>query len=77
MKKPSLRDSLTPKLSAESPAKDRALRLTDTRMATSVRIEPDKLERLKVIAFRRRVRVNELILEGVDHVLALYGEQAA
>ena len=42
-------------------------------IATTIRIDPDRLERLKVIAHRRRMRVNELLLEGVDHILALHG----
>ena len=42
-------------------------------IATTIRIDPDRLERLKVIAHRRRMRVNELLLEGVDHLLALHG----
>jgi hypothetical protein len=45
--------------------------LTDRRIATSVRIEPDKLDELKMLAVRKRVKVNDLILQGVDHVLAL------
>ena len=47
-------------------------RLTDRRINTTLRLEPDKLERLKIIAARKRIRVNDLLLEGVDHVLALY-----
>jgi hypothetical protein len=83
MKKVTLKDSLTPKPhavpapAAESAAASKPPRLTDLRRPTSVRIEPEKMERLKVIAYRRRIRVNELILEGIDHVLALYGERDA
>ena len=85
MKKVTLKDSLTPKPQAvptaapppEASAAPRPPRLTDLRRPTSVRIEPEKMERLKVIAYRRRIRVNELILEGIDHVLALYGERDA
>jgi hypothetical protein len=29
------------------------------------------------MTLNRRVRVNELLLEGARHVVALYGEQAA
>jgi hypothetical protein len=34
-------------------------------------MEPEKLEALKIIAARERVRVNELVLQGIDHVIAL------
>jgi hypothetical protein len=76
MKKPSLKDSLTrkPEAAAPSPApqEEKPARLTDQRINTTLRLEPEKLERLKIIAARKRVRVNDLLLEGVDHVLALY-----
>ena len=79
MKKPSLKDSLTRKPDAAavptSPAAApdaRPGRLTDRRINTTLRLEPEKLERLKIIAARKRIRVNDLLLEGVDHVLALY-----
>jgi len=52
-------------------------RLTDLRVATSVRIEPNKLDELKILAVRKRVKVNDLILEGVDHVLALARQTSA
>jgi hypothetical protein len=42
-------------------------------IATTIRIDPDRLARLKILAHRRRMRVNELLLEGVDHILALHG----
>lgn len=79
MKKPSLKDSLTRKPEAAAPAPPSAApqvakpeRLTDQRINTTLRLEPEKLERLKIVAARKRVRVNDLLLEGVDHVLALY-----
>jgi hypothetical protein len=79
MKKPSLKDSLTRKPDAAAPAappapspEARPERLTDRRINTTLRLEPEKLERLKIIAARKRIRVNDLLLEGVDHVLALY-----
>jgi hypothetical protein len=78
MKKPSLKDSLTrkPDVAAAAapsiPQGTKPDRLTDRRINTTLRLEPDKLERLKIIAARKRIRVNDLLLEGVDHVLALY-----
>jgi hypothetical protein len=77
MKKPTLSDALTPKpadITAPVQQPEATVappRLTDRRTATSVRIEPDKLDELKMLAVRRRVKVNDLILQGIDHVLAL------
>ena len=46
-------------------------RLTDQRMSTTLRIEPALLRELKYAAIEEDKRVNDLILEGVHHVLAL------
>jgi len=51
--------------------------LTDRRINTTLRIEPEKLEALKIIALRKRVRVNDLVLHGIDHVIALNKDLAA
>ena len=59
----------SPEPAAAPPAS--AIKATDSRIATTLRIEPERLEALKILAAKRRVRVNDLILEGVDHVLAL------
>jgi hypothetical protein len=67
VKKPSLASALATK---EPPPA--AQKPTDARIATTLRIEPERLEALKIIAAKRRVRVNDLILEGVDHILALH-----
>ncbi len=79
MKRPTLAESLAtkapkpqPSEATAAPEPPAAVRLTDSRMATTVRIEPEKLEALKIVAAKRRVKVNDLILEGVSHVLALY-----
>ena len=76
MKKPSLKDSLTSKpdvaAAVAPPQATRPQRLTDRRINTTLRLEPEKLERLKIVAARKQIRVNDLLLEGVDHVLALY-----
>jgi len=84
MKKPSLRDSLTrkpqpaaPVVQPPPPHEAKPQRLTDQRINTTLRLEPEKLERLKIIAARKRIRVNDLLLEGVDHVLALHSLNTA
>lgn len=56
---------------AAAPPPASPIKATDSRIATTLRIEPERLEALKILAAKRRVRVNDLILEGVDHVLAL------
>jgi predicted HicB family RNase H-like nuclease len=61
---------------APSPANKRA-KVDDGKMTTSMRIEPEKLEALKIIAARERVRVNELVMQGVDHVIALHKQGRA
>ncbi len=45
-------------------------RLTDQRMSTTLRIEPALLRELKYAAVEDDKKVNDLILEGVHHVLA-------
>jgi hypothetical protein len=79
MKKPTLSESLTPKPRPVSPAESppipqetKPVRLTDRRINTTLRLEPELLEELKIVAARKRVRVNDLLLEGVRHVLALH-----
>jgi hypothetical protein len=78
MKKPSLSDALAKKdfPSALSVVPETvagpAPKPNDGRMATTIRIEPERLEALKILAAKRRVRVNDLLLEGVSHVLALH-----
>ena len=42
------------------------------RISTTIRIEPKQLERLKIVAARKRCRVNDLLLEGAEYVLAKY-----
>jgi hypothetical protein len=46
----------------------------DGKMTTSLRIEPGQLGRLKMLALRRRVRVNDVILQAIDDYLAVHEE---
>ena len=55
----------------------RELRGLGERLGTTLRLEPELLEQLKIVAARKRIRVNDLLLEGVRHVLALHGERGA
>lgn len=80
MKKPSLSDALaqkqSPALSVEpAPTPAAAPKAKDGRVTTTLRIEPSWLEALKIVAAKRRVRVNDLLLEGAAHVLALNGQK--
>lgn len=71
--------SFTAALAQDTPAAEEApaaKRLpTDDRINTTVRISPEGLRALKVIAADKRVRVNDLVLEGIEMVLALNGHK--
>ena len=43
----------------------------DGKITTSLRIAPKDLKALKILAAERGMKVNDLILEGVAHVIAL------
>ena len=81
MKKPSLSDALAQKHSPAPQSVEPALASTaapkakDGRVTTTLRIEPSWLEALKIVAAKRRVKVNDLLLEGAGHVLALNGQK--
>ena len=47
----------------------------DGRISTTLRISPEGLEALKNVAAAKRIRVNDLLLEGAEHVLALNGRK--
>lgn len=49
------------------------LRGLGERMGTSLRIKPETLGELKMLALQKRVRVNDVILEAIENYLALYG----
>lgn len=75
MKRPTLSAALasktapTPPPPAGAPGGPAAARVN-----TTLRLPPETLEALKVLAARKRVRVNDLVLEGVAHILALHAE---
>lgn len=46
-------------------------------MTTSLRIRPEILGELKVLALQKRVRVNDVILEAIENYLALHGRRDA
>jgi hypothetical protein len=56
------------------PAPAAKARRDDGKMTTSLRIEPEKLGRLKMLALRQRVRVNDIILQAIDNHLAMHEE---
>lgn len=76
MKKP----SFTAALAQEAPAADEPItapkwKPKDERINTTLRISPEGLEALKNVAAAKRIRVNDLLLEGAEHVLALNGRK--
>jgi hypothetical protein len=84
VKKPSLSDALarkapaapvsdpTPAEVAPAPA---AKKKRDDRVTTTVRLPVTWLEGLKILAAKERTKVNDLLLEGAAHVMALRGHK--
>ena len=52
-------------------------KVDDEKMTTSLRIKPETLGELKVLALQKRVRVNDVILEAIEDYLALHGRRDA
>jgi hypothetical protein len=84
VKKPTLSDALAtkapplmPEVPSVEPAPARRQETKDARITTTVRLSPEMLEALKIVAARKRVRVNDLLLEGAAHVLAINGHKLA
>jgi hypothetical protein len=59
-----------------APTAQKPAKAPDTRVVTSLRIEPDLLLGLKAVALRKRIRVNELIIQAIRNQLALEGQAA-
>jgi len=80
MRQPTLETAVARKTSPQdtepSPATKPA-KVDDGKMTTSLRIKPDLLAELKVLAVQRRCRVNDVILEAIENHLALNGRRAA
>lgn len=76
MKKPSFTTALAAKEAvAEKEAPLPAAKPKDDRINTTLRISPEGLEALKNVAAAKRIRVNDLLLEGAELVLSLYGRK--
>ena len=78
MKKPSFSAALAKDVASESvaaPAMVEPSKTKDDRIGTTLRISPEGLEALKNVAAAERLRVNDLLLEGAEHVLALRGRK--
>jgi len=73
VKKPTFTDALA--RGQEPPPPATPDRPKDDRINTTLRISPAGLEALKNVAAARRIRVNDLLLEGAEHVLALNGRK--
>jgi hypothetical protein len=73
MRKPSLTAALASKAPpAPPPSPEAPATPAKAKVVTSLHISPTDLERLKIIAARERTKVNDLVLQGVAHVLALH-----
>jgi hypothetical protein len=77
VKKPTLTDALAQKAppAEVSVQPEQKAAAKDDRINTTLRISPAGLEALKNIAAAKRIRVNDLLLEGAEHVLALNGRK--
>lgn len=77
MKKPSFSAALAQTAVSEGEAAPAMAQTKpkDDRINTTLRISPEGLEALKNIAAAKRIRVNDLLLEGAEHVLALNGRK--
>ena len=73
MKKPTFTAALAREQTAEP--EPEAAKPKDDRINTTFRVSPEGLEALKNVAAARRIRVNDLLLEGAEHVLALNGRK--
>ena len=73
MKKPSFTAALAQERAPEPEQK--AAKPGDGRINTTFRVSPEGLEALKIVAAEQRTRVNDLLLEGAEHVLALHGRK--
>ena len=51
------------------------VKVKDDRINTTLRISPEGLEALKNVAAAKRIRVNDLLLEGAEYVLELNGRK--
>lgn len=72
MKKPSFSEAMASQPTEPAPVKEK---VSDGRINTTLRISPDGLEALKNVAAAKRIRVNDLLLEGAEYVLALNGRK--
>jgi predicted HicB family RNase H-like nuclease len=52
-------------------------KVDDGKMTTSLRIRPELLSELKVLAVQRRCRVNDVVVEAIENLLALNGRKTA
>lgn len=74
MKKPTFSAALA-KEQTEASAPEAPTKPKDDRINTTLRISPEGLEALKNVAAAKRIRVNDLLLEGAEYVLALNGRK--
>jgi hypothetical protein len=70
-KRPTLNDVFSPK-EAEGipPAAQEAEKPRNKRMAINIYLFPEEKEKLRVLAFEERKKIHDLLIEGIDRVLA-------
>jgi hypothetical protein len=61
-----------PPPTAEKPPKE-----PDSRMATSLRLPPELMIELKVLAVRQRTRVNDVIIDAIRNHLKIHARDTA
>ncbi len=75
MKKPTFSDAMAKAAPEPEPLPTAKGKPSDGRVNTTIRISPEGLEALKNVAAAKRIRVNDLLLEGAEYVLALNGRK--
>jgi hypothetical protein len=58
-------------------AAEKPLKEPDNRLATSLRLPPDLMIELKVLAVRQRTRVNDVIIDAIRNHLKIHARDTA
>lgn len=69
-KRPTLNDVFTPKEAEGIPPAQEPEKPRQKRMAINIYLFSEEKERLRVLAFEERKKIHDLLIEGIDRVLA-------